>query len=82
VQLAFYSGSGAPLAVASFQPLPVASGAGLCSLVSMTINGREQQPPLLALWYQDSGLARFPPLLTRLERTLDITIRTSAATTR
>lgn len=74
IQLAFYSRRSGPLAVARFPAWPITSKAGLCSPVAMTINGRLQWPPLLALWYPSSALSRFPPLLTRLDIALNIKI--------
>jgi hypothetical protein len=74
VQLAFYSRRDARLAVASFDAWPVTANVGSCDFVSLTINGRLEQPPLLALWYPRSGLSPFPPLVTRLDATLHIKI--------
>jgi hypothetical protein len=74
VQLAFYSGQDRRLALASFSPWPVATNVYQCNFVSLTINGRFEQPALLARWYPTSGLSRFPALLTRLDAALNIRI--------
>ena len=77
VQLAFYArGGGAPLATANFEPYPTTSTLGWCSTVGLTIDNRAMKPLLLALWWPASGLSRFPPLITRLDATLNIKIPT------
>ena len=82
VRLAFYSQrGGAPLATASFESFPTTSGRGWCSTVGMTINGRAEQPRLLALWWPGCGLSPFPPLVTRLDATLNIKIPTATSPT-
>jgi hypothetical protein len=73
VQLAFYARrGGAPLATASFEPYPTTSSWGWCSTVGLTIDGRAMQPRLLALWWPASGLSRVPPLISRLDSTLNV----------
>jgi hypothetical protein len=72
VALAFYSPDDTRLALASFVPWPVTTNVHQCNTVSLTINGRLEQPSLLAQWYPGCGLSRFPALLTRLETALKI----------
>ena len=79
-QLEFYSRRDTPLAVASISTSVAAdAGVGECNAVSLTINGRSTELPLLDRWSSGSGLSRFPPLLPSLDTALHIKIADSTA---